>query len=181
MKLFKNLVLALFFVALSSCGAYQYTTAKKESNKATKEQQQQVKNQVMKLLEEEYKQPFKLEDFSYKYERHWVDSSCQMSFCEMEKYGTYYFKVKAIDNPIILMDFKIDDDKKETVKDVIDSFKKNQLKEVYCVGLIFYYSENIENNTKVKEPITSKNRAFCDKNYIVVKLRIQSIQILLSI
>lgn len=115
MKLIKLIILTFLVTTLVSCGAYQYTTAKKESNEATQEQQEQVKTQVIKLLEEEYKQPFKLEDFSYKYERHWVDSSCQMSFCEMEKYGTYYFKVQAINNPII-MDFKIDDDKKESIK-----------------------------------------------------------------
>ncbi|MBK2268371.1 hypothetical protein [Francisella philomiragia] len=79
MKLFRSLLLFLFFVAVSSCGAYQYATAKKESDEATQEQQQEVKTQVMKLLEEGYKQPLKLEDFIYKYERLWIDNSCQLS------------------------------------------------------------------------------------------------------
>ena len=42
---------------------------------------------------------------------------------------------------------------------------RHQLKDVYCVGLIDYYGRNLDDNTKVKEPITSKNRVYCDNNY----------------
>jgi hypothetical protein len=163
MRFIKLSFLTLFVTTLVSCGAYQYTTATKESNEATTEQQQAVKTQVMKLLEEEYQQPFKLKDFSYKYERHWVDSTCQMSFCEMEKYGTYNFKVKAIDNPIITMNFKFDDEKKESIKDVIDSFKKNQLHDRYCRGFASYYLDVMNDRKKIIQPYTEKTEKYCNK------------------
>jgi hypothetical protein len=43
-------------------------------------------------------------------------------------YGTYYFKIQAVDNPIIVMDFSMNDGlaTKESIKPLIDSFKKNQ-------------------------------------------------------
>lgn len=141
---------------------YQYATAKKESNEATQEQQQEVKTQVMKLLEEEYKQPFKLEDFSYKYERHWVDNSCQLSLCDMEKYGTYHFEIQAVDNPIIELEFNIDDENKESIKDVVDSFKKNQLSKVYCSAFARYYSDFVNNKAKKIQPYFGSTAKFCD-------------------
>jgi len=152
MKFTKQIILVLFVATLVSCGAYQYTTATKESNEATKEQQEQVKQEVLTLITDEYKQPFKLENFSYKYERHWVDNTCQMSFCKMEKYGTYSFKIKAIDNPIIVMNFKINDggSTKESIKPLIDSFKKTQLMDAFCVGLWHHYKDNkISLNSKL--------------------------------
>lgn len=167
MRFIKLIFLTLLVTTLVSCGAYQYATAEKGSDEATTEQQQEVKNQVMKLLKEEYKQPFKLEDFSYKYERHWVDNSCQMSFCEMKKYGTYYFKVKAVNNPIIELEFDVRQVGKygikslSTIKDLIDFFKKNQLKDVYCLGLSQYYKKNLDNNTKVKQPETREAEDYC--------------------
>ncbi|WP_149031959.1 hypothetical protein [Francisella philomiragia] len=139
---------------------YQYATAKKESNETTQEQQQEVKTQVMKLLEEEYKQPFKLEDFSYKYERHWVDNSCQLSLCEMEKYGTYHFEIQAVDNPIIELEFNIDDENKESIKDVVDSFKKNQLSKVYCTAFSEIYM--YDKQKSVDESYLKKAKNYCD-------------------
>ena len=161
MKFTKQIILVLFVATLVSCGAYQYTTATKESNEATKEQQEQVKQEVLTLITDEYKQPFKLENFSYKYERHWVDNTCQMSFCKMEKYGTYSFKIKAVDNPIIIVDFKMI--QKDTLKESIDSFKKSRLKTIYCGSLAKHYvSDNIHlNNTKLSENEKKANR-YCD-------------------
>ncbi|MBK2279852.1 hypothetical protein [Francisella philomiragia] len=149
-RLFMLLVLAFY---LSSCSLF---------GGASYKEQQEVKSQVMKLLEEEYKQPFKLENFEYKYETHYEYSFFWINW---ETYGTYHFEIQAVDNPIIVMNFDIDDKDKESISEVVESFKKNQLKEVYCVGLIKYYGKNLETNTKVKEPITSNNREYCDKNY----------------
>ena len=68
----KTLFLLLLAILVSGCttaiAGYSYTTRDK-SAKASKKQQEEVKNQVMKLLEKEYKQPFKLESFEYKYEK----------------------------------------------------------------------------------------------------------------
>jgi len=160
MEFIKISLILLTTIVLSSCMPYMI---KAESDGATKEQQEQVKQEVLKLLTDEYKQPFKLEDFSYKYERHWVDSTCQMSFCEMEKYGTYNFKVKAIDNPIITMNFKFDDEKKESIKDVIDSFKKNQLHDRYCRGFASYYLDVMNDRKKIIQPYTEKTEKYCNK------------------
>ena len=48
MKFIKLIVLVLFVTTLVNCGAYQYTTATKESNEATTEQQEQVKQESHK-------------------------------------------------------------------------------------------------------------------------------------
>ena len=163
MRYVRIITLIFLVSSLVGCGAYQYTTAKKESNEATKEQQEEVKTQVMKLLEEYYKQPFELKSFDYSYERTWEDSSCQMSFCKMIKYGIYKFKVEAINNPIIKFDFVISENKKESINSLIDSFKKNQLKGVYCnIGLDNYYSYLNDNNTKAKQPNTDDTVKYCE-------------------
>ena len=165
MKQLRLFILILFISTLVSCGAYQYATAEKGSDGATKEQQADVKTQVMKLLEEEYNQPFKLESFDYEYERHWVDNTCQMSFCKMKKYGTYYFKIKAIDNPIIIIDFNMNDGlaTKESIKPLIDSFKKNQLNDLFCIGLTRYYSRLTKNlNMKPQQPYTESAEKYCN-------------------
>ncbi|AIT08854.1 hypothetical protein LO80_01910 [Candidatus Francisella endociliophora] len=162
MRFIKIAILFVFMVSLISCGAYQYTTAKRESNEATTEQQQKVKTEILKLLEDEYKQPFKLKDFNYTYERHWVDNTCQMSFCKMEKYGIYSFKVQAVDNPIIIMNFKINDGDvtKASIKPLIDAFKKHQLNTIYCSSFGNYWKEhkNDKNNDALE-----KIKEYCDE------------------
>lgn len=111
MKLIKYLVITIV-ILLSSCSK-AVLVGEKKSAEATKEKQEEVKVQVMKLLEEEYKQPFKLESFDYKYENHFYGGDLTSS-----EYGTYYFKVQAVDNPIIVMDFNFNDGlaTKESIK-----------------------------------------------------------------
>ncbi|AIT09004.1 hypothetical protein LO80_02770 [Candidatus Francisella endociliophora] len=169
MRLFKIVFLLSFLISLNSCSTLAFapmmgaetvksTFPKKLSEEATKEQQEEVKAQVMKLLEEEYKQPFKLESFDYKYETHVSSNSIPANYY---KYGTYYFKVQAVDNPIIIMDFIIDDDSttKETIKPLITSFKKKQLNTIYCSSFGTYWKEhkNDKNNIALE-----KTKKYCD-------------------
>lgn len=133
--------------------------AEKLSPKRSQSEQQEVKTQVMQLLKEEYKQPFRLEKFNYKYETQYPNASGNKPYVI---YGTFYFKIQAVDNPIILLDFKIDDDKKESIKDVIDSFKKNQLNERYCRGFAAYYLDVMNNRQKIIQPYTMETEKYCD-------------------
>jgi len=161
MRIFKQISLILFTaIVLSSCMPYMI---KSESDGATKEQQEEVKAQVMSLLKEEYKQPFKLEDFNYKYDTHWKHIDCQIAgYCPKVRYGTYHFKIQAVDNPIITMNFKFDDEKKESINELIDSFKKNQLKKVYCSAFAGYYGDVTNGNKKPLQPYTKDTENLCD-------------------
>ncbi|QIV94181.1 hypothetical protein [Allofrancisella frigidaquae] len=155
-------IITLFFLCcfLTSCMTAAATYGYLErsiSPKATKEQQQQVKQEVMQLLEKEYKQPFKLESFEYKYQTHNRPGSFDFS-----QYGSYYFKVQALDNPIIVMDFRIDDINKSSTNELLEDFKKSQLKSVYCAAFPAYYRQSIANKTKVLQPYTKQTEKFCD-------------------
>jgi len=161
MRIFKQISLILFTaIVLSSCMPYMI---KSESDGATKEQQEEVKAQVMSLLKEEYKQPFKLEDFNYKYDTHWKHIDCQIAgYCPKVRYGTYSFKIQAVDNPIITMKFDIDDENKYSIKDLIEYFKNTQLKERYCSAFARYYGDITNGNKLPLEPYTSETSKFCD-------------------
>ena len=169
MKNIKILTLLLCLSSLSSCSTLAFapmlgaetvksTFPEKLSEEATKEQQEEVKTQVMKLLEEEYKQPFKLESFDYKYETHASSHSLPATY---SKYGIYSFKVKAVDNPIIEMNFSVDDNK-DSIKPLIESFKKTQLKERYCRGFAAYYLNVMNNREKIIQPSTKETEKYCD-------------------
>ena len=110
-KLIKIFITALIALNIASCA-----TAGANNN-----QQEQVKNAVLKSLEQEYKQPFKILDFNYKYQSHSNPHDCVFLYCKTEKYGTYYFKIQAVDNPIIVMDFKMNDGlvTKKSIKRVV--------------------------------------------------------------
>ncbi|WP_035721769.1 hypothetical protein, partial [Francisella sp. W12-1067] len=110
----------------------------KLSDKATKQQQEQVKQEVMQLLEKEYNQPFKLLNYKYEYKRHY-DLGGNCHYCDVVKYGTYYFKIQAPDNPIIVMDFRIDDMKKSSTNELLEDFKNKKLSTEYCVTLSKIY------------------------------------------
>lgn len=160
MKKFKLIIAIFMLLLLSSCIPYKI---KAEANSATTEQQNEVKQQVLKLLTDEYKQPFKLEDFSYKYETHWEHIDCQIAgYCPKVQYGTYYLKIKAIDNPIIVMHIEIKDKNKESIKRLINSFKKSQLKDLYCGAFFTYYGMTLKNNKKLQQPYTNRIEKFCD-------------------
>ena len=106
MKLLKALSLSGALIALFSC-------SERLSPKRSDAEQQQVKQQVMKLLEAEYHQPFKLEEFNYKY-----DTKYKYGFLykKGETSGLFKFKIQAINNPIISTDFYIFDGKKDSIK-----------------------------------------------------------------
>ncbi|WP_035718539.1 hypothetical protein, partial [Francisella sp. W12-1067] len=95
----------------------------KLSDKATKQQQEQVMQEVMQLLKQEYNQPFKLLNYKYEYKKHY-DLGGNCHYCDVVKYGTYYFKIQALDNPIIVMDFRIDDINKSSTNELLEDFKK---------------------------------------------------------
>ena len=131
MRFLKIFIVSILFVSLGSC-------ATKLSDKASNETQEQVKKEVMQALENYYKQPFKLEKFSYKYKTDYGDVSGNHPSVT---FGQYHFKISAEENPIIKFDFVInDDDKKGSINSLIDSFKKDQLSHLYCgLGLANYY------------------------------------------
>lgn len=153
-KLIKIFLTALIALNVASCA-----TAGANNN-----QQDQVKNAVLKALEQKYKQPFKVLDFSYKYESHSNPHDCVFLYCKTEKYGTYYFKIQAVDNPIIIMSFNFTDGSatKESIKPLINSFKKNQLQYAYCDGLYDYYVSAVRNKFEVKQPNTDKADKYCN-------------------
>jgi len=160
MEFIKISLILFTAIVLSSCMPYMI---KSESDGATKEQQEEVKAQVMSLLKEEYKQPFKLEDFNYKYDTHWKHIDCQIAgYCPKVRYGTYSFKIQAVDNPIITMKFDIDDENKDSIKKVIESFKKTQLNKRYCSAFASYYLDIMNYRQQIKQPYTSETEKFCD-------------------
>jgi hypothetical protein len=153
-KLIKIIVVSFLLIGLGSC-------ATKLSPERNKNQQQQVKKQVIKALEDYYKQPFELIDFSYKYESYSDPHDCVFLYCKTKKSGQYVFNVKAIDNPIIEFKIIINDDKKESINDLVDSFKKNQLKSIYCDSLYSYYKKIVD-TSKVIQPYTKQAEEYCD-------------------
>ncbi|KFJ41886.1 hypothetical protein IBE48_05305 [Francisella philomiragia] len=153
MKKFNLILLVFIYFLLSSCLSTVTTVSYFDRNKyeePTKEQQQEVKKAIVPILEQEYKQPFKLLSFDYK---HKVDFDGRD--LKTTEYGNYHFKVQAVDNPIIVMDFEIGDNAtKESIKPLIDSFKKNQLNDLYCTGLSHIYmydKEDLVNQNSLKE------------------------------
>ncbi|KEI36076.1 hypothetical protein FRA_22c00180 [Francisella sp. W12-1067] len=160
-RLLKIIILLYLSIFLSGCSSVALMSApiigysqRSISPKATKEQQQQVKQQVMQLLEKEYKQPFKLESFEYKYQTYNRPGS--FDFAE---YGTYYFKIQALDNPIIVMDFRIDDINKSSTNELLENFKNKKLKDLYCGSLESYYL-NLE--TEISQPYANEAEKYCD-------------------
>jgi len=108
MKLLKQIIILISVVSLFSCAS----TATLDKTKDV-----EIQKEVIKVLQEEYKQPFKILDFKYKYESHTSPTSdCVFLYCKSRKYGTYYFKVKAINNPIITMNFKLEYADKASIK-----------------------------------------------------------------
>ncbi|KFJ43458.1 hypothetical protein IBE48_05505 [Francisella philomiragia] len=162
MKRFNLILLVFIYFLLSSCLSTVATVSYFDRNKyeePTKEQQQEVKKAIVPILEKEYKQPFKLLSFDYK---HKVDFDGRD--LKTTEYGKYYFKVQAVDNPIIIMNFDISDfATKESIKPLIDSFKKNQLNGLYCgIGLVDHYlnTKRTLNDKLTPEEIKANN--YCD-------------------
>jgi hypothetical protein len=157
-KLIKFSFVIVFLVILSSCT--------KLAPKRSEAEQHQVKERVIKLLEQEYKQPFEIESFKYEYKTNYEYS---FFYVKGDTYGTFKFKIKAVDNPIIEMDFEIIDnnelfskyEQNEPVKGLVGWFKKNQLSQLYCTSLRMYYKNLTDSNQKVKQPNTEIAENFC--------------------
>jgi hypothetical protein len=111
-RLIKIIVVSFLLVSIGGC-------ATKLAPKRSETQQERVKKQVITALEDYYKQPFELLDFSYKYESYSDPHDCVFLYCKTKKSGQYVFNVKAIDNPIIEFKIIINDDKKESTKKYI--------------------------------------------------------------
>ncbi|QIV94835.1 hypothetical protein [Allofrancisella frigidaquae] len=163
-RLLKIITLLYLSIFLSGCSSVALMSApiigysqRSISPKATKEQQQQVKQEVMQLLEKEYKQPLKLESFEYKYQTHNRPGSFDFS-----QYGSYYFKIQALDNPIIVMDFRIDDIKKSSTNELLEDFKKDQLKYLYCIALAKHYIDEKKLLTDKLTNIEVTTNNYCD-------------------
>ena len=122
-----------------------------------KEQQQEVKEAIVPILEQKYKQQFKLLSFKYEHKIRFDGRDLKTT-----EYGKYHFKIQAVDNPIIILDFDISDfATKDSIKPLIESFKKTQLNDLYCLGLSQYYKKNLDNDTMVKQPNTKKAEKYC--------------------
>jgi hypothetical protein len=103
----------------------------------------------MKLFDDEYHQPFELKSFNYKY-----DTKYKYAFlyAKGETSGMYSFKVAAINNPAIISSFHIFDGKEESIKELIDSFKKNRLKTIYCGSFSdYWYKHRKDKDNKALE------------------------------
>ncbi|QIV95720.1 hypothetical protein EDC55_1222 [Allofrancisella inopinata] len=159
-KKFFILTLLLSIMLLTSC-AKSLWLGSKLSDKATKQQQEQVKQEVMELLEKEYNQPFKLLNYKYEYKRHY-DLGGNCHYCDVVKYGTYYFNIKAVNNPIIVMDFRIDDMKNSSTNELIEGFKKDQLKYLYCIALAQHYIDEKKLLTDKLTDIEVTTNNYCD-------------------
>ena len=152
MRDFSKIIIILFVLSfLTSC-------SEKLAPKRSISEQLEVKKQVMLALENYYKQPFKLEDFSYKYE---TDYKYSFFYIHGDTSGQYIFKINAVDNPIIKLDFVINDNKKESIKLLINSFKKDKLTWIYCLGLNYYYKDLKATDT-LRQPYVEKTEQYCD-------------------
>jgi hypothetical protein len=164
MSFFKFTILLVISLCLFSCG-----TPLSPSRSET--EQNQLKQEVLQLLEEKYNQPFKVLNFKYEYKNHYPNGACDD--CRILKYGTFNFKIKATNNPIITMNFSFNDNKKESINKLIDSFKKNQLTWIYCVSLTKYYDYIINNNKTINKKYTKQAEKICNylgqDNYIDAK------------
>ncbi|KEI35398.1 hypothetical protein FRA_34c06130 [Francisella sp. W12-1067] len=145
---------------LTSC-AKSLWLGNKLSDKATKQQQEQVMQEVMQLLKQEYNQPFKLLNYKYEYKKHY-DLGGNCHYCDVVKYGTYYFKIQALDNPIIVMNFRIDDINKSSTNELIENFKKDQLKYLYCIALAKHYINEKKLLTDKLTNIEVTTNNYCD-------------------
>ena len=93
MKKFRLNILLFFIVSLSLYGCTSHAVVPDNlGTKVSQANQETIKNQIMTLLEEEYKQPFKLLSFKYKYTTEYSDFSCNVAgVCPMTKISRSYF------------------------------------------------------------------------------------------
>ena len=131
--------------------------ATKLAPKANEKEQEKVKQEVLQLLEKEYSQPFKIVDYSYSYDTHYPAGNCSGETCTIRKFGTYDFKIQAVDNPIIVMSFIITDD--DHVKG-FKKFKEHYVKTKYCVSLSQIFLSKKQDT--VDRKYLQKAKVYCD-------------------
>lgn len=147
--LLKYFSLAVILLFLSSCSLETL------SPKASKQEQEQVKQKVLSMLEKEYNQPFKILDFNYDYKFHY-----KVSFLVVvgKRYGTYNFKIQAVDNPIIVMKLKLEDSFNKD-DSALSFFIKRRLNNIYCSSFGNYWK--VHKNDKDNKQL-EKNIKYCD-------------------
>ena len=160
-NLFKITILISFLILLVSCGTPL-------SPKRSESEQKQFKQLLLQSLEKEYSQPFKILDFKYEYKTHYPNGAC--NDCRVVKYGTFYFKIKSLANDIIIIDSVIYDNKKESIKTLIDSFKKSRLKTIYCGSFGNYWDKHSDdkNNKALEKTMKYCNDRGQEKAYNVL-------------
>jgi hypothetical protein len=126
-------IIALFLIFSLTVGC-----ATKLAPKADKQKQEEVKQEVLKLLEKEYNQPFNVLDYKYEYKKDY-DLAGNCHYCDIVKYGVYYFKIQAVDNPIIIMNIRVQD-----TGNGLNWFKEYTVKHSYCAKFSDIY-ENKKN------------------------------------
>ena len=152
----KILTLAFICLFLASCSK-AILVGDELAPKATEQQQEEVKKEVLKLLEEEYNQPFKIVDYKYDYGVHWEDNTCRLAVCPKVFYGTYIFEVQSIDNPIISPKFKIVD--RKGLQKELQDFKDYWVKIQYCGAFGNYWKEH--KHDKNNNPLEQAKK-YCD-------------------
>ncbi|KFJ42300.1 hypothetical protein IBE48_04920 [Francisella philomiragia] len=152
----KKVLIVIFCVLLLSSCTKSTLIGDKLTDKATEQQQEQVKQEVLKLLEQEYNQPFKIVDYNYDYSVHWKDKTCAIaSMCPKVFYGVYSFKIQSINNPIIIMQIRMED-----TKEGLQWFKSNQLNNYYCSSLTQIFRS--KNQNYINQDDLEKAKRYCD-------------------
>ncbi|KFJ42525.1 hypothetical protein IBE48_04925 [Francisella philomiragia] len=155
----KKILIIIFCILLLSSCTKSTLIGDKLTDKATEQQQEQVKQEVLKLLEQEYNQPFKIVDYSYEYGTHWKDKTCAIaSMCPKEIYGVYKMKIETIETPNLSLNIRIEDDG----KNFMDDFKKTYVPIFYCGALGSYYDDLRINKSKVNTDYLDKAEKYCD-------------------
>ncbi|AIT09730.1 hypothetical protein LO80_06975 [Candidatus Francisella endociliophora] len=147
--LLKYFSLAFILFFLSSCSLETL------SPKASKQEQEQVKQEVLSILEKEYNQPFKILDFNYDYKFHY-----KVSFLVVvgKRYGTYTFKLRTVNKPILSSTIKLTDMQESP----ISNFKELYLKNFYCGTLASYYKHG-KLNSSIRNNGVEQVKKYCDE------------------
>jgi uncharacterized protein (UPF0297 family) len=153
---FKRLskIVALFLILSLTVGC-----ATKLAPKADKQKQEEVKQEVLNLLEKEYNQPFKIVGYSYSYDTHYPAGNCSGDTCKVRKFGTYKFKIQAVNNSIIVLNLKIMDYSFDKYANGLDYFKSSRLAKIYCSSFGDYWKNHKgDKNNNMLE----KNIRYCN-------------------
>ena len=161
MNVFKFTTLLVITLCLFSCGTPL-------SPNRSETEQNQFKQLLLESLRKEYNQPFKALNFKYEYKTHYPNGAC--NDCRILKYGTFYFKIIAVNNPSVIINSIIYDNKKESIKALIDSFKKSRLKNIYCGSFSNYWDKHREdkNNATLNKTMKYCNDRGQEKAYNVL-------------